>query len=70
MIPRISLRLALYTDFGPAGIRLRRGTPLPVSRFDFPDTPEGRKEAEIAQEQMQQYVDRYHVPKFREGKDA
>jgi hypothetical protein len=63
VIPRISIRLVLYTDLGPAGFRLERGTSLPVDRFDFDDTPEGRIQAEDARAQMQPYCDKFHAPK-------
>jgi hypothetical protein len=66
MMTKVSLRLALFTDHGVAGMRLQRGPCLPISSFDFPDTTEGRKDAELAREQLQNYCDRYHVPKGKE----
>jgi hypothetical protein len=66
MIPKIQIRLSLFTEMGPAGMRLQRKIPLPISSFDFPDTPEGRSEAEIAREQLQNYVGKYHVPRREE----
>lgn len=62
-LPTISIRLILWTDRGPVGGRLERGTPLPTYDFNFDDTPEGREKAELARRQMQEYVDKYNVPK-------
>ncbi len=63
MSPQISIRLALFTDIGPAGTRLERLHPLPTYKFNFDDTPEGRQQAELARQQLQEYVNKYHVPK-------
>lgn len=54
----IRIRLALFTEYGPAGHRLQKATPLPIKDFTFPDTPEGRKEAEEAREKLQGYCDK------------
>ena len=71
MIPRISIKLALYMESGlPCGGRIERGTPLPTYDFTFDDTEEGRKKAELARQQLQDYVDRHHVPKSKGGKSA
>ena len=64
MIARISIKLALHTDFGACGPRLERGAPLPSYEFVFEDTVEGREKAERARQQLQDYVNKYHVPKF------
>lgn len=65
MTPKISLRLALWTEYGPCGARLQRGVPLPTYDFNFPDTEEGRRQAVLAQGQIQDYVDRYHVSRSK-----
>jgi hypothetical protein len=63
MTPKISIRLVLYTDLGPAGWRLERERPLPVERFDFDDTEQGRAEAEKAREALQGYLERNFLKK-------
>jgi len=65
MIPKISIRLALFTDHGLCGDRLERGIPLPTHTFTFDDTEEGRRKAELSRQQLQEYVDRYHIPKSK-----
>lgn len=59
----ITIRLCLFTPTGPAGSRLERGVPLPLKSFDFPDTEEGRRQADEAREALQNYVTRYIIPK-------
>ena len=54
---RIEIRLALYSELGPVGHRLEREAPLP-GPWDFPDTEQGRKEAEEMKEKLQAYCDR------------
>lgn len=61
-LPRVSIRLALYTELGPAGFRLQREMPLPCA-LNFPDTPQGRAEAEEARRALQAYIDKYHAPR-------
>ena len=53
--------LVLSTPFGPAGPRLRRGVELPVKAFSFPNTEEGRIQAERAKGHLQDYCDKYIV---------
>ena len=53
--------LVLHTPIGPAGPRLRRGVELPVKAFRFPNTEEGRIQAERAQAHLQDYCDKYIV---------
>ena len=60
MTPRISIRLTLHTELGPVGTRIQRGPALPTYQFVFPDTPQGRKEAEAARAELQAYVDKNH----------
>jgi hypothetical protein len=57
---KIHLRLALYTNFGPVGTRLRRGDPLPEGPIDFDTTPEGFEQAKEALARWQRYCDRSH----------
>ena len=61
MKTRVCIRLALYTDFGPAGFRLQREMPLPIDAFDFPDTEQGRADAQEAGRQLQAYIDTHHA---------
>jgi len=53
--------LVLHTPFGPAGPRLRRAVELPVKAFRFPNTEEGRIQADRAQGHLQDYCDKYIV---------
>ena len=59
----ISIRLQLWTDHGPAGHRLERAVPLPIKEFNFPDTQDGREQAEKAKGHLQDYVTKYVIPK-------
>ena len=59
----IEIRLQLWTDHGPAGHRLERAVPLPIKAFDFPDTEEGRAQAERAKAHLQDYCNKYVIPK-------
>lgn len=63
MIP-ISIELTLCTPHGPAGARLERSLPLPIKQFSFPDTEEGRVDAERARDLLQAYVNKHVIPKF------
>jgi hypothetical protein len=60
MKTRVFIRLALHTDLGTAGFRLEREMPLPIEAFDFPDTPQGRADAEEARRKLQSYIDTHH----------
>jgi hypothetical protein len=62
---KIELRLQLWTPHGPAGGRLERAAPLPIKKFDFPDTPEGRIDAERARAHLQDYASKYIIPKAK-----
>ena len=64
MIP-IHIELTLCTPHGPAGHRLERSVPLPITKFSFPDTPEGRDEAGRAKELLQNYVNKHVIPRFK-----
>jgi hypothetical protein len=64
MIP-ITIKLTLETPLGPAGHRLERAVPLPINQFSFPDTPEGRIDAEKAKVLLQNYVDKHVIPELR-----
>jgi hypothetical protein len=59
----IEIRLQLWTPHGPAGHRLERATPLPIKSFDFPDTEQGRIDAERARDHLQDYASKYIIPK-------
>ena len=61
----IAIRLQLWTEHGPAGHRLERSAPLPIKSFDFPDTPEGRVDAERARQHLQDYASKYIIPKAK-----
>ena len=61
MIP-IAIELTLATPIGPAGHRLERAVPLPIKQFSFPDTPQGRIDAENAKVLLQNYVDKHITP--------
>ena len=56
--PTISIRLVLYIGTNVAGNRLRRADPLPDWPFTFPDTEQGRYDAETALKAYQSYVDK------------
>lgn len=60
---KISLRVCLFTDLGPAGWRLEREAPLPIKEFSFPATEEGMADARTAQMLLQEYVTKNHAPK-------
>jgi hypothetical protein len=62
-LPRVHIRLILATESGPVGPRLAREMPLPPVAPSFPDTPEGRAEAEEARRLLQAYIDTHHAPK-------
>jgi hypothetical protein len=62
MIP-ITIALTLMTPSGPAGGRLERSVPLPINKFSFPDTEEGRRDVERARELLQNYVNKHIVLK-------
>lgn len=68
MLTKVEIRLALYTQTGPAGWRLERAAPLPIKQFDFPDTPDGRQAAEQAREHLADYVTKYHIPKSKNSR--
>lgn len=61
----IEIRLQLWTPHGPAGHRLERAAPLPIKEFNFPDTQEGRIDAERARQHLSDYVAKYIVPKAK-----
>jgi hypothetical protein len=63
----IHIRLALHTEFGPVGPRLEREAPMPKPPYDFPDTEEGRKQAEEQKQKMQEYCDRTAGTKGRKN---
>ena len=65
MIP-IHIELTLCTPHGPAGSRLERSVPLPIQKFSFPDTPEGRVDAERARDLLQDYVNKHVIPRFKQ----
>ena len=54
----IEIRLSLHTEFGPVGPRLQRETQMPRPPYDFPDTPEGREQAEEKKERIEEYIRR------------
>lgn len=60
MKPTVSIRLTLHTEMGIVGQRLVRGEALPNVPTDFPDTAQGRIEAEAAREKFQIYIDKHH----------
>ena len=59
----VTQMIVLCTPFGLAGPRLERGVPLPIKEFIFPKTDEGQRKADEAQQHLQNYVNKYHVPK-------
>ena len=56
--PQITIRLVLSTELGSVGGRLDRGGNFPELPTSFPDTGEGRIEAEKARDKFQEYVDK------------
>jgi hypothetical protein len=60
MKPTISIRYTLHTEHGIVGQRLARGEPLPDLNLSYPETPEGRAEAEKAKRKLQDYIERNH----------
>ena len=60
----VEIRLVLFTPYGPAGARLRRGVPLPNNEvFDFPNTRDGRLAAEECRDKLNDYIKRHHGKK-------
>jgi len=54
--PPVTIRLVLYFGSNVVGDRLRRADPWPPLSIDFPDTAQGRKDAEIARDAYQDYL--------------
>lgn len=54
----ISLRICLWTQFGPAGSRLLKTQPHPDIRFDYPCTKDGMEQAKEAARKLQEYIER------------
>ena len=61
----ISIRLVLYTEMGPVGGRLALDEPLPDYPKSFPDTEQGRIDAEKTREMLQAYIERNDKPENR-----
>jgi hypothetical protein len=54
---KISIRLTICAnDDAPVGPRLHRDKPFPKHQYTYPDTPEGRAQAENDMEKIKQYV--------------
>ena len=66
MRTQIEIRLALYSQFGPVGHRLEKEARMPKP-WDFPDTEEGRIEAEQQKAKLQEYCDRHAENKGRKN---
>lgn len=52
----LSLRICIWTEYGPIGPRLERGGPLPRYEQSYPDTEEGRQQATEDMERVAKYV--------------
>lgn len=59
MQDKVSIRLCLYTQFGPVGKRLERGDPLPIDTIDFEYTEAGLKAAKEARDLMNKYIEKH-----------
>jgi len=61
----LSLRLCIWTEYGPVGARLERGAPLPQYQQSYTDTPEGREQAMQDMEFLQRYIETNQQKKKR-----
>ena len=55
--PELSIRLTICTPYGPVGARISRGLPMPRYESTYPDTPEGREQAERDLINLRTYID-------------
>lgn len=70
MSDQLSIRLVIYTEFGPVGSRLERGEPLPSYQPSYPNTPDGLSQAQDDMIRIDAYIKRHkdHQVKYLKKK--